>query len=182
MTPASPRAFVLGWVAVVLLFVLAWLLFEHGMSGVHSFDQPGRIGAAAVGRPVPPIQVTALDGRETSLASYRGHPVWINFFATWCAPCKAEAPDIQRRYANDASRGLVVVGVDLEETRSAAAQFARRFQTTYPLLIDDGAAESAFDVQTIPVSVFVDRGGIIRAIRVGQMSPSAMDDALATIL
>ena len=167
---------------MVLLFILAWLLFERGMSGVDTFDRPEKIGAAAVGRAVPPIRVTGIDGREMSLGRFRGHPLWINFFETWCQPCKAEVPGIERRYESDASRGLVVLGVDIEETPNAVAAFAKNFRISYPMAIDDGAAASAFDVQTIPVSIFLDRTGAIRAIRVGQMTPSKMDEALATIL
>jgi thiol-disulfide isomerase/thioredoxin len=182
MGMARPRVFYLGWAAVVLLFCLAWLLFQQGMSGVHSFDEPAALGKAAVDKPLPNGSLTLTNGTATTLHAYVGHPLWINFFETWCPPCKAEVPDIERRFEADKSKGLVVLGVDIEETPKAAQTFSRLYKTTYPMAIDDGRTADEFDVQTIPVSVFVDARGEIRLIRVGQLDPTAMDAALAKIM
>jgi cytochrome c biogenesis protein CcmG/thiol:disulfide interchange protein DsbE len=182
MAPTSTRSFVFGWTAVVLLFILAWVLFARGMDGVDSFETPDSIGSAAVGRPLPDLKLTGLDGRTKSLAAFRGHPLWMNFFETWCPPCKAEVPDIERHYESHRADGLVVLGVDIEEKPAQVEAFEKRFGTAYPLAIDGGAVSDAFDVQTIPVSVFVDSAGTIRAIRIGQMDSDTMDASLRKIL
>jgi thiol-disulfide isomerase/thioredoxin len=116
------------------------------------------------------------------LRSYAGHPLWVNFFATWCVPCKAELPEIERRYKTYNGVGLVVLGIDQQESSYAVSAFAKSYGVTYPLAIDQGAAASLFSVHLLPLSMFVDVTGTIRLIRIGQMQPDAMDAALETIL
>lgn len=182
MAPANTRLFVLGWIAVAGLFILAWLLFQRGIAGVREVGAPGAIGSAAVGRPLPDETLLGLDGSSSSLRKYVGRPFWVNFFATWCPPCKAEFPEIERHYEARKSEGLVVLGVDEQERPAQVIAFAKRYGTKFPMVIDPGAAAVAFSIQTIPVSVFVDAGGVVRFIRVGQMDANAMNAALEKIL
>jgi cytochrome c biogenesis protein CcmG, thiol:disulfide interchange protein DsbE len=182
MNGQSPRLFILGWIAVILLFVLAGLMFRHGMNRVVQVVEPETSGTLVVGKALPDAPLWRLDGSRTTLRAYVGHPVWINFFATWCVPCKAEIPEIERRYGIDKPAGLVVLGVDQQESAAAVASFARHFNVSYPIAIDGGDAAAQFDLRTIPLSVFVDAAGTIRSIRIGQMQPDAMDAALLTIL
>lgn len=181
--PTPSRFLVPGsWAAIILLFVLAVLMFARGMHGVAAVNAPDRTGSVAVGSRLPDVRITALDGRASSLRAYAGHPLWLNFFATWCVPCKAELPEIERRYQTDKPAGLVVLGLDQQESAFAVRDFTRQFGVTYPVAIDDGPAAVAFQVRTIPLSVFVDAGGTVRAIHIGQMQPTDMDAALRSIL
>jgi len=171
-----------GWVAVAALLVLAAALFVHGMRSVADFNTPQTSGRATVGEPLPDAPLATLDGGHTSLAAYAGRPLWINFFETWCVPCKAEVPAIEARFAEHRSGGLMVLGVDEQETPAQVGLFEHRFGVTYPLAIDGGAAATAYQVQVIPVSVFVDPHGVIARIWIGEMQPAVMDEALAQIL
>ncbi len=176
------RIYVLSWIAVGLVIVLAVLLFARGMKQVAAVNAPVTSGAAVVGTPLPDVQLRFTDGSATSLHAFVGHPLWINFFATWCVPCKAELPEIERRYAKYQTSGLVVLGIDQEESSDAVTPFVKRFALTYPVTIDTGAAADLFNIHVIPMSIFVDASGTIRSIRIGQMQPDSMDDAILSIL
>lgn len=182
MSGSVPRIIWLAWIAIVLLFVLAWLLYRHGMARVSDVIAPQSSGSVAVDKSLPDAPLWRPDGGRTTLRAYVGHPLWINFFATWCVPCKAEIPEIERRYDADQGAGLIVFGIDQQESAAAVTAFAKHFGITYPVAIDTGNAASIFDLRTIPLSVFVDASGTIRSIRIGQMQPDAMDAALRTIL
>src|SRR5205807_10030753 len=154
----------------------------RGMGKVARVNTLVSSGAATVGSPLPDAPLVNIDGKPTSLRAYAGHPLWVNFFATWCVPCKAELPEIERRYMADKSGGLIVLGVDQQESSFAVAVFVKSFGVTYPIAIDQGAAANLFAVHTIPLSMFVDASGTVRSIRMGQMQPETMDAALQTIL
>lgn len=182
MSGPGTRFLVAGWITVAILFILAWFVYARGMRDVAGVATPFASGAVAVGKPLPDAPLTRLDGSKVSLSTFVGHPLWLNFFATWCKPCKAELPEIERRYSADKAAGLVVLGIDQQEPAAAVSAFTGHFGVTYPVAIDAGAAAVLFDLRTIPLSVFVDASGTVRAIRLGQMEPGAMDEALREIL
>lgn len=139
---------------------------QRGAGNAHSI--------ARVGQPAPPWREPTSTGTMLSLASLRGHPVYLNFFATWCPPCNEEAPDInavQKRYA---SRGLRVVGIDELENAKKAAQFVRKYGLVYPAVVDDGTLQSQYQVNGLPVHVFIDRSGVVRKMVVGEMSSAEL--------
>jgi peroxiredoxin len=182
MNATSPVLRVGIWTCIILLILLAAALFVRGMGRVSDVRTPGSSGSLHVGDSLPNVTLSTLTGKPVSLRAYEGHPVWINFFATWCVPCKAELPEIERRYKARGANGLVVFGVDQQESPVAVESFTKHFGVTYPIAIDPGGAAVAFDLHTIPLSVFVDPHGVVRYIRIGQMQPADMDDALKTIL
>ena len=128
------------------------------------------------------MDLVALDGKHLSFAAYRGKPMWVNFFATWCPPCKEELPEIERRYQRAHPQGLVVIGVDQQEAPALIKPFMARFGLSYPVVIDDGQGAITYDLIALPTSVFIDRGGVVRFIQIGEMTPLLMDTALAKIL
>jgi peroxiredoxin len=180
----SPRAWLLvaGWIVFAALLTFAVYIYLRGMRGVDDVLTPHASGRVEVGAAMPDPPLTRLDGTRISLRAYVGHPLWVNFFATWCVPCKAELPEIERRYKARKGDGLVVLGLDQQEDAGLVRGFSEHFGLTYPIAIDDGAAAAVFQARTIPLSVFVDAAGTVREIRIGQMQPEAMDLALATIL
>ena len=169
-------------VVALLLFGLAFAIYRQGMQGVYDFRTPASSGALAVGKPLPDAPLRRLNGSATSLRAFAGHPLWVNFFATWCVPCKAELPQIEHRYALDRRYGLVVLGVDQQERVPDVDAFTKAFGVTYPVTIDPGEGAVLFDLHTIPLSVFVGADGVVRSIRIGQMQPDEMDAALEQIL
>ena len=166
------------------LFAAAALIYQHRVSALPHPGQTNQSGIAVTGSSAPDFRLVRVDADSTqtgSLAGFEGHPLWVNFFATWCPPCKAEMPEIERRYLSHKNDGLQVVGADQQETADLVRNFARAYGLTFPLVIDQGDGALAYGVTALPTSVFIDSNGIVRAIYRGQMSPGEMDDAVKSI-
>jgi len=115
------------------------------------------------GRPAPEFELASLDGKVVKLSDFRGKAVLLNFWATWCSPCKVEMPwfvDLQKKYGND---GLVVVGVAMDDTEaSKIAKFAGEMGVNYPVLLGtDKVSEDYGNVEFLPTSFYIDRDGRI---------------------
>jgi cytochrome c biogenesis protein CcmG, thiol:disulfide interchange protein DsbE len=109
----------------------------------------------------PDFRLDRLDGPgKLSLASYRGRPVIINFWASWCIPCKEEAPLLESVWQRYRDRGLVVVGIDINDLRGDARRFARENKMSYPLVYDGpGRTTSDYGLTGVPETFFVARSG-----------------------
>jgi cytochrome c biogenesis protein CcmG, thiol:disulfide interchange protein DsbE len=143
---------------------------NHG----NATNSPGAPQLAHVGQPAPQWSEPALDGATLSLASLKGKAVYLNFFATWCPPCNEEAPAIDalaRAYGPD---GLQVVGVDVLENARKAELFRSEHRLSYPIVVDTGTLRNQYEVNGLPVHVFIDRSGVVRNIVVGELAPSAI--------
>jgi peroxiredoxin len=135
-----------------------------------------------VGRPAPTFALQRLSGSgEISLESLRGRTVVLNFFASWCGPCKREAPVLERLYRDDRGRGLVVLGVDANDSRGDAQHFVHVHDLTYPVVFDhDGlVASNRYAVADLPVTYVLNpRGRIVGGQILGPVSEHAHSEAL----
>jgi thiol-disulfide isomerase/thioredoxin len=141
-------------------------------------------GDAQIGQPAPDFTVTRLDtGEAVKLSDFRGRPVWINFWATWCGPCKEEMPRMQAIYEAQRNTDLVILGVDFREDAATVRQFvsAGGFGWTFVLDADARAAWSYF-VIGIPTHVFVNRDGTIRDIVSAGLNRAQMEQHVAALL
>jgi peroxiredoxin len=125
----------------------------------------------------PDFALTTSDGASLRLSDLRGKVVLLNFWATWCPPCKAEMPDLDalhREYGP--AHDFVVLGVDMEETATEVQDFASRSHITFPLLLDEEGVVSAqlYAVRSLPTSMIIDREGRIRDAWIGQIAKEAM--------
>lgn len=125
----------------------------------------------------PDFELTSLDGRRVKLSDFRGKAVLLNFWATWCSPCKVEMPwfvDLQNKYGND---GLVVLGVALDDTDSdKIAKFASEMGVNYPVLLGtDKVSEDYGNVQYLPTSFYIDRDGKIVGKGTGLLARSEVE-------
>jgi cytochrome c biogenesis protein CcmG/thiol:disulfide interchange protein DsbE len=159
-----PVAVVLGVAAV--LGVLAYGVTSSGHS--ETIDN-----ALAKGRrvPAPALTLPSLDsGAPASLSDYRGKVVVLNFWASWCEPCREESPLLQRWHARIRSRDGTVLGVNVLDVRSDARAFVREYGLTYPMLRDGGGdSAEAFGVAGYPESFVIDRRGRIVAVTRGPL-------------
>ncbi len=140
-------------------------------------------GEAAVNALAPDVIMTYDDGRVTRLSDLRGKPVLINFWATWCGPCRFEMPEIVKAYERHKGEGLVVLGVNVEEGPQEVKDFAKAFQITFPITLDTrGQVIDAYGVRAMPTSIFIDREGIIRARWQGALTDNQLEERLRLIL
>ena len=118
----------------------------------------------------PDFTLKTLNGQMTSLSAQRGRVVVINLWASWCGPCRAEMPAIQKVYASERERGLTVLAVNgtFQDSASNASAFAQQYGLSFPILLDtDGRVSREYLLSALPSTYIVDRRGIIRAVVVG---------------
>jgi cytochrome c biogenesis protein CcmG, thiol:disulfide interchange protein DsbE len=137
---------------------------------------------ARVGQPAPSWSEPSIPGPNLSLASLRGNAVYLNFFATWCPPCNVEAPAIDALARDYSARGLRVVGVDVLESAQKAAAFRNDHRLSYPVVVDTGRLRKQYEVNGLPVHVFIGRDGVVRKVVVGELSPAAMRSNVEAVL
>jgi cytochrome c biogenesis protein CcmG, thiol:disulfide interchange protein DsbE len=129
-------------------------------------------GAAAGRRPLATdFSAPSFSGQELRLADFGGQPVVLNFWASWCPPCRAEARDLERAWQAYRERGVVFLGVDIQDSEPEARVFLHEFGVTYPNILD-AANEIAvtYGISGIPTTIFIDRDGRIAGHRVGPLS------------
>jgi cytochrome c biogenesis protein CcmG/thiol:disulfide interchange protein DsbE len=188
---ASERRLLLG-VLLILVLVLpvgAWAVSRARQQPDHG-GEPATLGADAAvvqrypaGTPAPKLRLTTLDGRTLDLADYRGRPVLLNFWATWCGPCVREFPLLRRTLDQRRADGLVVLGVLVNDSAGNARKFVREHGGTWPVGIDQGAkAAAAFKAVGLPESVFVRHDGTLATRVLGELTQDRLDAQLAPIL
>ena len=158
--------------AVLMIVVLAlgtvWTIFSRlpasATSNAASPASP-RQGFAA-----PDFTLDLLVGGEVTLSDLRGKPVVVNLWASWCPPCRAEMPAIEKVYRDYQDLGLVVLGVNTtnQDSEADAAAFVRQYGLTFPIPLDrDGSVSVRYALRGLPTTFFIDREGIIRSVVVG---------------
>jgi len=132
-----------------------------------------------VDSPAPDFTLQALDGGEVGLSQFRGQPVLINFWASWCAPCRAEMPDLVRVYEAHKAEGFVLLGVNLtfQDSLPDVRAFVEAFKMSFPVLLDDTGqvTNDLYRLRGLPLSVFVNRSGIIARLHIGAMTSEQID-------
>ncbi len=123
---------------------------------------------AQVGNLAPDFQLQSLDGKVVSLSELRGSPVMLNFWATWCPPCRNEMPYIQQIYEEWSGKGLVLLAIDIGESSSTVKEFVQSYELSFPVLLDikEDVAQ-IYNITGIPTTFFIDKDGIIQDKRVG---------------
>ena len=154
-------------------------------SGAPSSAAPSASGTSAfhVGEPAPPLVVPQVGGGTIDLAALRGKPVWVNFMATWCPPCRDELPLMNGFAARYQATRLVILVIDVREEEGVVAAFAQGLGTTLPLGLDgDGRAAEAWGARALPVHFWIDAEGIVRDGSLGGIGPDIMARGLQAIL
>jgi thiol-disulfide isomerase/thioredoxin len=116
------------------------------------------------GKTAPAFALTTIDGKKVSLADYKGRPVLVNFWATWCGPCKVEMPWFEQFRKQYAAQGFEILGLadDADAGKDAIAKVANKTGVSYPILLTDGKVQKAYGgLDVLPMSFYVDRNGVI---------------------
>ncbi len=131
---------------------------------------------ARSGEPTPLFSAKNLHGEMVNLADYRGKLVVLNFWATWCGPCRSEMPAIEAASERYRGQPVVFVGVNVQESAELAAKFVEEFKLTFSILLDpSGTVSGVFRVRSLPSTFFIDQAGILREQFTGEMNASVID-------
>ena len=144
------------------------------------------LSAQRAGEPAPSFTLMTLDGAPVSLSDYAGHPVLINFWASWCKPCRTEMPILIAAYHAHQQVGLTVLAVDLKDQERSVKdvrKFGQEFQIPFPVLLDEkGKVRKLYALRGVPTSIFVESDGVVRWIHRGPITEEALQQHLAEIL
>jgi cytochrome c biogenesis protein CcmG/thiol:disulfide interchange protein DsbE len=165
-------------VVLALLAVLVWRVVQDSEGGASAALRRGESPAA------PAFDLELLDGSgRLELETLRGKAVVLNFWASWCIPCKKEAPLLEAAWQKWRSKGVVVVGVDANDFKSDARRFARRYELTYPLVHDGpGDLLDDYGLSAFPETFFVRPDGQLSSWTQGELSAEEIDAGIRKAL
>ncbi len=130
----------------------------------------------------PDVQLKTLEGKAFQLAELRGRVVLLNFWATWCIPCRSEIPELNQMHRDLEARGLSVVGVSTYDGADGVRNFWKDIKQDYPVMLGDQSVESTFAVSALPTTIILDREGRIRAKIIGERRREAFAAAVTPLL
>ena len=139
---------------------------------------------ARIGKIAPDFTLKALDGRPVTLSSYRGRPVVLTFFASWCHPCEEDMPVLERAQRDSGNR-IAVIGVNYQDFASDTRDFVERLGVTFPALVEDSTdnpVAKRYDVHAMPDTVFIDAAGVVRNRLYGPVTTDDLKHAIQSLL
>ncbi len=151
----------------ILVAGLAWIFASADRSGAST---AGQIPAPRQGFLAPDFTLQTTTGESIRLSDLRGQAVLVNLWATWCPPCRAEMPAIQKMYAEYKGQGFTVLAVDMtyQDDPAAVAPFVQEYGLTFPVLLEpSGATARLYELRSLPSSFFIDRQGVIQEVVIG---------------
>lgn len=164
-----------GWLLVYVgVFALLGML---GWGMVNAYQQPVESGSA------PDFTLTTFDEEVIQLSSLRGNVVVINFWASWCPPCRDEAPYLEQTWRAYKDKGVLFIGVDYLDTRKKALEYLAEFDITYPNGPDIGTRiAKAYRIKGVPETFFVDKRGNVRGVKIGPLEPPELEQKIEQLL
>jgi thiol-disulfide isomerase/thioredoxin len=163
------------------LIILVFWLIAHPVFVVNQTANQEPVNRAAL---APAFDLKDLRGHSKRLDDYKGKVLLINFWATWCAPCLAEMPDLVKLQKEHGSRGLQIIGVTYPPQNPASVrQIARRLKLNYPVLFGSGKMAGDYNIgEVLPTTIVVDREGRVRARILGILEPEEFDEKVRPLL
>ncbi len=177
--PRGAAAYVIMGFVLLIIALLIYGLISTNSTG----DKEGAIEPSAR-KKAPDKKLPVLGSKgERSLADWRGKLIVVNLWASWCDPCRDEAPALERIWRKNRKKGVVMVGLDTMDVTDDALKFVREFKLTYPMLRDgDGERKRAWGASGVPETYLVDRGGRIAWIRRGPIEGPELQRAIDRVL
>jgi cytochrome c biogenesis protein CcmG/thiol:disulfide interchange protein DsbE len=167
----------------VLLAGLGWIFVSADRGGSST---AGEIPAPREGFLAPDFSLQTPEGETIALSDLRGQAVLVNLWATWCPPCRAEMPSMQKLYHEYKDKGFVVLAVNMtyQDDPSAVVPFMQEYNLTFPILIEDtGNVARSYELRSLPSSFFIDRQGFIQEVVIGgPMSETLLRTRIEAIL
>jgi cytochrome c biogenesis protein CcmG, thiol:disulfide interchange protein DsbE len=181
--PAMPLV-VRGLVIAALIGGLTvWLSAGQGAQRILESLPGNAPRPVEVGTPAPDFRLATANGGSMALSELRGKVVVLNFWATWCVPCRAEMPALEQVYQTHGGRGLVIVGIDVQESAEKVLGFLPEVGVTFPILLDtDTRLATRYRATGLPATFIVDRAGVVRDIRLGPYTEDMLLGRLEPLL
>ncbi len=151
-------AYGLGILLVVLMLYLGLVTNSHKVT----------TSRLSPGKEAPDFTLKTLDGRSVSLKDYRGKVVLVNFWATWCPPCREEMPLFEEVYEKYREKGFEVLAVSTDSSKEAVTDFVKKYKLKFTVLFDDANVANIYGIQGLPTSFLIDREGKIVKVRLGK--------------
>jgi peroxiredoxin len=151
---------------LVAMFMVVWL-------------QSSKYEPLAVGKPAPDFQLPDLNDKDIRLSDYRGKVVFLNFWATWCKPCREEMPSMEVLYKNFEKDGLVILAVSIDRvtTKKEIPPFVKSLNLTFPVLVDSwGQTDKRYKLMGVPETYIIDREGTLREKVIGPRDWTRLDN------
>lgn len=169
--------------AVILLAGLAWIFIGADRAGTST---AGEIPAPREGFLAPDFTLETTEGERITLSELRGQAVLVNLWATWCPPCRAEMPAMQKLYDEYKEQGFLVLAINMtyQDNLSAVEPFVQENGLNFPILIEDtGKVAEKYELRSLPSSFFIDRSGVIQEVVIGgPMSEALLRTRIESIL
>jgi peroxiredoxin len=161
------------------LLTLPTLLMEsHEGAGL-----PAGPTCKAIGKANMNFKLKDMNGEVVNMSQLKGQVVILNFWATWCGPCKTEIPEFIRAQAEHKAKGLTILGVSIDDTPEQLKEFAAKYKTNYPLLLNDEKLEEAYGpIYGVPVTIFIGRDGSICRKHMGEVKKEQLERELKSLL
>jgi len=175
-------------VVAVVGGVTAWAITSGGSprastGATHTAAPPTPTASSGRGTPAPPFTLSTLSGGRVSLAQLAGHPVLVNFWASWCHPCRQEFPLFGAAQARHRAQGLTIVGISYQDIPDDARRFVREEHASWTFARDDdGAVAAAYGVRPVPETFFIRPDGTLAGRVLGITSTRQLEASLRQIL
>ena len=174
----NPRLQWIYWIAGLAIVAAVLAVYFRGGTNTHLAGP-----ASLAGHQAPSFTVGTLSGTQSGLDAYRGRIVVMNLWASWCPPCRAEMPDLQRLYQAYRSRNVVVIGVDQGESAQRVASFARSLDIHYPIFLDEQQQYGrVYAALGLPTTIVIDPAGTVVRGFDGALSYPQMVSAISPLL
>ena len=160
----------------VMKIIITILLLSFLMNVVACSGDTSTPAVPVVGHPAPDFQYKTLDGEDKFLSDLKGRPVLLNFWATYCGPCRYEMPLLQEIYEDPewSERGLLIIAINLSESKTTVQEFMEENNYSFMVLLDmSGTVGMLYNARYIPMTYFIDKDGIIKDIKVGPFQNKA---------
>ncbi|MCX7710818.1 MAG: TlpA family protein disulfide reductase [Clostridia bacterium] len=186
------KSMIIWGTALILIIIAAYTMFTYSPqsntpnTGKKSSDQKKQPASESKPQPsvnaAPDFTLNDLDGNKVTLSQLQGKKVFLNFWATWCPPCRAEMPDIEKLKKETTIEDLVILAVNIGEDKETVSKFIQKNSYSFKILLDQkGTVAEQYKVNSIPASFFMNTDGSISSRHVGTMNLTQMKDAIASL-
>lgn len=170
---------ILAGAGLMLALAVVGLLLTRGEATNGLFAKPAQEKKESA----PAFTLLLLDGKTFDLGAYKGKPVLINFFASWCLPCREEMPVLEKTVQEYQPKGVVFLGIAIDDTEAKMKDFVERYGVTFPVGLDKTAAiQKSFGLYGIPTTYFIDKQGVISYSHSGSVTEELLQHELDKLL